>query len=458
MTLVLIDPGHGGATSGTRGVDGTLEKHVTLALARSVSDHLAPRVQVRLTRETDTDLSLDERARLVRRSGARVVLSLHANAGPPSRSGAETWVHPRASAGSRALASAVGARLARVGGVDRGTMAADMHLLRPEVLPRGASGCLVEVEYLTSRAGERRLRDHGEIDRMGRAIAAAVLEHLDERGRYGDGEVDDGESEEGRRLRAAVLATLEEFAGAVEGGADGRFARFKDPATLDSIRKSYAHGGTTYTTCIDFMLYVKGQAEAQTGLTLKTVNANLADYKKGPAMKQALGDAWVQASPDMERRPKAGDIILLTFAKNVPHPDHPDPKDPKHIKFYKGSFSHMGYLVETPTRGDGEAPEQWVTVDGGQGLAGKYSVSYANEDDRKNNKNPIYTLKQKGQEAIKRVERWYHPKANLISGEANQDSEARTLLGWVDLGKIAVPDNTQEEVYGRGEPQRRPRR
>jgi N-acetylmuramoyl-L-alanine amidase len=88
-------------------------------------------VSVQLTRDRDTAVSLAERARLVRASGARVFLSLHANSGQPADSGTETWVHPQAGPRSHALATAVRGRLARLGGRDRGLFAGDLHLLRP---------------------------------------------------------------------------------------------------------------------------------------------------------------------------------------------------------------------------------------------------------------------------------------------------------------------------------------
>src|SRR5687767_615427 len=60
--IVVIDPGHGGRDPGARAaVAGTVEKDVTLALARAVRDELAAtgRVRVALTRDDDIFIPLE---------------------------------------------------------------------------------------------------------------------------------------------------------------------------------------------------------------------------------------------------------------------------------------------------------------------------------------------------------------------------------------------------------------
>src|SRR5262245_37408880 len=121
MSIIVIDPGHGGRAAAGRssplgacGRLGTLEKDVTLQLAKRVAARLGGRAT--LTRREDVNLSLAERVRMARQWGAGVFLSLHANAGPPGAHGAEAWVHPHAGASSRALANALGRELGRIGG------------------------------------------------------------------------------------------------------------------------------------------------------------------------------------------------------------------------------------------------------------------------------------------------------------------------------------------------------
>jgi N-acetylmuramoyl-L-alanine amidase len=91
---IVIDPGHGGTEDGARGRDGTLEKHVTLAVARQLKASLEARLGVRtiLTRDTDETVGLDERAAVANNNKADLFISLHANASVrPSAAGAEVF-------------------------------------------------------------------------------------------------------------------------------------------------------------------------------------------------------------------------------------------------------------------------------------------------------------------------------------------------------------------------------
>jgi N-acetylmuramoyl-L-alanine amidase len=94
LRTVVIDPGHGGAEEGARGPEGTLEKQVTLAVARRLKGALEARLGVRviLTREGDQTVGLDERAAVANNNKADLFISLHANASVrPAVSGAEVF-------------------------------------------------------------------------------------------------------------------------------------------------------------------------------------------------------------------------------------------------------------------------------------------------------------------------------------------------------------------------------
>lgn len=93
--IVLIDPGHGGADPGARGLSGTAnEKELTLAFARELRDRLVDtgRVRVALTRDSDRSLSLEQRAGIARRIGASLFISLHMDSAPnPLARGASVY-------------------------------------------------------------------------------------------------------------------------------------------------------------------------------------------------------------------------------------------------------------------------------------------------------------------------------------------------------------------------------
>lgn len=81
FTLV-IDPGHGGIDGGTRGVNGTSEKQITLAFALELKKKLdeTGAYDVVLTRDRDIFLRLDERVRIARQNNADLLISIHADA------------------------------------------------------------------------------------------------------------------------------------------------------------------------------------------------------------------------------------------------------------------------------------------------------------------------------------------------------------------------------------------
>ena len=93
--IVVIDPGHGGRDPGAVAVSGTVaEKDLTLALARELRDRLVERgrVRVALTRDSDTYLTLDQRAGVARGLGASLFLSLHMDSAPnPLARGASVY-------------------------------------------------------------------------------------------------------------------------------------------------------------------------------------------------------------------------------------------------------------------------------------------------------------------------------------------------------------------------------
>jgi N-acetylmuramoyl-L-alanine amidase len=82
VRTIVIDPGHGGQEVGARGPGGTLEKDVSLAIARRLRAELVSSrgLQVFLTRDRDVEVSLDERAAIANNYKADLFVSIHANA------------------------------------------------------------------------------------------------------------------------------------------------------------------------------------------------------------------------------------------------------------------------------------------------------------------------------------------------------------------------------------------
>ncbi len=82
IRTIVVDPGHGGDEIGAKGGRGTLEKTITLTVARRLKTALEARLGARvlMTRDDDRTLPLDDRAAFANNNKADVFISLHANA------------------------------------------------------------------------------------------------------------------------------------------------------------------------------------------------------------------------------------------------------------------------------------------------------------------------------------------------------------------------------------------
>ena len=80
--MLILDPGHGGKDPGGGSNDLFLEKDLVLAISLYQAERFRElRLPVTLTRFEDEYLSPEERARIVRASGAAYCISNHVNAG-----------------------------------------------------------------------------------------------------------------------------------------------------------------------------------------------------------------------------------------------------------------------------------------------------------------------------------------------------------------------------------------
>ena len=184
MSTVVLDAGHGGATAiggsspnNATSVSGRLEKDLTLAVARHAQAALVARGHtVLMTRTSDVNLGLLDRARVARDGQAGVFVSVHFNGfGDPAVQGTETWVHLQASADSQALAACVqSAALQATGHRNRGVQAKRLGVLTPSSHAPGTAACLAELSFITTTAEDRRLGDPAYLQALGAAVASGV--------------------------------------------------------------------------------------------------------------------------------------------------------------------------------------------------------------------------------------------------------------------------------------------
>jgi N-acetylmuramoyl-L-alanine amidase len=90
--VIVIDAGHGGHDPGAIGAN-VHEKQVTLAAAKALKSRLEKtgRYTVILTRDSDRYVTLEGRVQIARRADADLFISLHADAGPGTTSGASVY-------------------------------------------------------------------------------------------------------------------------------------------------------------------------------------------------------------------------------------------------------------------------------------------------------------------------------------------------------------------------------
>jgi N-acetylmuramoyl-L-alanine amidase len=91
--VIVIDPGHGGTETGAKGPGGTLEKDVTISIARKLKGIIeSTGTRVILTRDGDQVVALDDRTSRANNNKADLFISIHANATIRGKArGAETY-------------------------------------------------------------------------------------------------------------------------------------------------------------------------------------------------------------------------------------------------------------------------------------------------------------------------------------------------------------------------------
>jgi N-acetylmuramoyl-L-alanine amidase len=82
--LVVLDPGHGGIDTGTKGPNGETEKDIVLKVAERLRQRIekAGKYRVLMTRTDDTFIPLADRVRFARNASAALFVSIHADALP----------------------------------------------------------------------------------------------------------------------------------------------------------------------------------------------------------------------------------------------------------------------------------------------------------------------------------------------------------------------------------------
>lgn len=124
---ICLDPGHGGNDSGAIGINNVYEKNLTLKIAQYCKQELEKyNCKVVMTRNGDTNPSLEERADYAKAQGAKYLISIHLNSAAGGGAvGAEVYYpnthwRPDISADGKNVAQAIQSQLVSLGLYDRG--------------------------------------------------------------------------------------------------------------------------------------------------------------------------------------------------------------------------------------------------------------------------------------------------------------------------------------------------
>jgi N-acetylmuramoyl-L-alanine amidase len=199
---VVIDAGHGGSDPGAKAANGVVEKKLTLDVAKRVRARLRDSgVNVFMTRDGDSAVTLDERCWKMAKLGADVFVSIHFNASRnQSTAGVETYVIPAAGCPTTAeeerrmvrgrtvdcpgnrfdAANVVLAGfihkgvVAHSGAEDRGIRRARFFVIRNATCP----AVLVECGFLSNSREAGRIMDEAFRDRLAEGVSRGVLTYL----------------------------------------------------------------------------------------------------------------------------------------------------------------------------------------------------------------------------------------------------------------------------------------
>ena len=187
---VVVDAGHGGNDIGApalfgRPPEGPYEKDIVLDIAQRLARLLvAEGASVKMTREDDTYIALQERAAIANRLQADALVSLHCNScdAPDTLRGTSVYYdHPHSQDLARLVQEEM---IASLGTVDKGVRNANFAVIRRTQGP----GILVETAFINHRGDRARLTNPNFRERAARAILRGLTQFLSNKpdGRNGE--------------------------------------------------------------------------------------------------------------------------------------------------------------------------------------------------------------------------------------------------------------------------------
>lgn len=182
--LVIIDPGHGGADSGTEGPNGPAEKNVTLAIGLKLDTLLkAAGVNTYMTRSTDDFMKPQERSEAANSRDADLYVSIHCDAFEDDTSvdGTTTLYHPTRKLATGNLdetqfATIIQQAVIKAAGTrDRGILPrSNLYVLNTCKMP----SLIVEMGYVSNPGDAAKLSDPDFQQKAAEGLADGIMQSL----------------------------------------------------------------------------------------------------------------------------------------------------------------------------------------------------------------------------------------------------------------------------------------
>ncbi|AKG21031.1 N-acetylmuramoyl-L-alanine amidase [Calothrix sp. 336/3] len=177
-TKILLDPGHGGNESGAAGPTGYLEKDVNLIVSKLLRDELVKRgATVVMTRDTDKEVSLPDRQKIIHQEEPTLALSIHYNSLPDNGDAENTrgigtfWYHPQAHSLAIFMHNYLVKELNRP---SYGVFWNNLALARPSAAP----SVLLELGFMSNPQEFEWVTDEKQQKKLAQAIAQGVVQWL----------------------------------------------------------------------------------------------------------------------------------------------------------------------------------------------------------------------------------------------------------------------------------------
>lgn len=176
---IFIDAGCGGREKGYVASDDTMEKDINLIIAQKVAKRLAQEsdINVILSRQEDTYLSIDERKSLAEDEDAEAFVSINLGSENTGKAtGIQTIYHTESKDGSSDFATVVQNSMAAYVNIkNRGIVSYQMKLLSENTMP----SIYIQCGFLSNDDDREKLKDEEYQNNIAEGIAQGIMTYID---------------------------------------------------------------------------------------------------------------------------------------------------------------------------------------------------------------------------------------------------------------------------------------